>query len=181
MSRRTQNWLVLFGVAALVLIADGVSKAVVANNLSLYETRVPPVLDRFVQITYTTNTGAAFGLFPNHGTFFVIVAAVIIVAIIVYYRQLPDGYGLARVALGLQLGGAVGNLIGRLRQGYVVDFVDLNFWPLQDWPIFNVADSAVVVGVVLLAFSMLREDMRQLDDELDASEGDTASEQSAST
>jgi signal peptidase II len=181
LSRRTQNWLVLFGVAGLVLIADGVSKALVANNLSLYETHVPPVIDRFVQITYTTNTGAAFGLFPNHGTFFVIVAVVIIVAIIVYYRQLPDGYALARVALGLQLGGAVGNLIDRLRQGYVVDFVDLNFWPLQDWPIFNLADSAVVVGVVLLAFSMLREDMRRLDDELDTSEGDTTSEQGAST
>ena len=181
MSRRTQNWLVLFGVAALVLIADSVSKTLVANNLSLYEARVPPVLDRFVQITYTTNTGAAFGLFPNHGTFFVVVAVVIIVAIIVYYRQLPDGYALARVALGLQLGGAVGNLIDRLRQGYVVDFIDLNFWPLQDWPIFNLADSAVVVGVVLLAFSMLREDMRRLDDELDASEGDAAGEQSAST
>jgi len=165
----------------VTLIADWVSKALVANNLSLYETRIPPLFDRFVQITYTTNTGAAFGLFPDQGVLFVIIALVVIAAIIVYYRQLPDGYRLARLALGLQLGGALGNLIDRLRQGYVVDFVDLNFWPLRDWPVFNLADSAIVVGVVLLAFSMLREDIKWLDDELDAPENDTASEQGAST
>lgn len=165
----------------MTLIADWVSKAIVANNLSLYESRIPPLFDRFVQITYTTNTGAAFGLFPDQGVLFVVVAVVVIAAIIAYYSQLPDGYGLARVALGLQLGGALGNLIDRLRQGYVVDFLDVNFWPLKNWPVFNLADSAIVVGVVLLAFTMLREDLQQLDDGLDSSENDSASEQGAST
>ena len=97
-------------------------------------------------------------LFPKQGALFVLIAFIVIAAIIVYYRHLPEGYLVARVALGLMLGGALGNLIDRLRQGYVVDFADVNFWPLHNWPIFNVADSAIVVGVVLLAITMLIED-----------------------
>jgi signal peptidase II len=180
LSVRARNWLILFGVAALTLVADRVTKTIVVNNLALYETWEPPIVGGLVRITYTTNTGAAFGLFPDQGILFVVIAIVVIAAIIVYYRQLPAGYGLARIALGLQLAGALGNLIDRLRQGYVVDFVDLNFWPLKDWPVFNLADSAIVVGVGLLAFTMLREDVQKMDGEREPAESDAASESGAS-
>ena len=181
MFHRSQNWLVLVVVAALTLIADRVTKLIVTNNLTLNETWDPPALYNVFSITYTTNTGAAFGLFPKQGPFFVLVAFIVITAIIVYYRYLPEGYMLARVALGLMLAGALGNLIDRLRQGYVVDFADLNFWPLQHWPVFNVADSAIVVGVGLLAITMLREDAKEQDDEIEEAETDAASEPGTSS
>jgi signal peptidase II len=161
------------GIAALTLIADRVTKTVIANQLMPHQTWHPPVsfLRPVVSLTYTTNTGAAFGLFPDQGVFFIVIAVLVITAILFYYRHLPSGYAVARVALGLQLGGALGNLSDRLRQGYVVDFVDLNFWPLHNWPVFNLADSAIVVGVGLLALTMLR-DTEEPDDEVGASEGD---------
>lgn len=176
MFRRYRNWLILFGVAALTLVADRVTKMIVTSNLTLYETWDPPVVDRLASITYTTNTGAAFGLFPDQGAFFVLVAFAVIAAIILYYRHLPDGYVMARVALGLMLAGALGNLIDRLRQGYVVDFIDFNFWPLHNWPVWNLADSSIVVGVGLLAITMLLEDAKDQDDKVEQAESDAASE-----
>ncbi len=180
--QKYKNWYILFVVAALTLAVDWASKTVVANNMVLYETWRPPItlVSRVVSLTYTTNTGAAFGLFPNHGALFVVIAFVVIAAIIFYYRQLPEGYLLVRLALGLQLGGALGNLVDRLRQGYVVDFFDFNFWPMQDWALFNVADSAIVVGVFLLAFTMLREDLEAREPEAAPPESEAASEPGAS-
>lgn len=178
MSRRFQNWLILLGVATLTLITDWATKALVADNLAPNESWHPPIsfLRRVFSLTYTTNTGAAFGLFPKQGFLFIVIALVVVIAIIFYYRHLPAGYGLVRLALGLQLGGALGNLVDRLRQGYVIDFIDLNFWPLQDWAVFNLADSAIVVGVGLLALTMLREDTNDKDSETSSSENDTISE-----
>jgi signal peptidase II len=183
LSLRSKNWLILLSIATLTLIADRVSKTIIADKLALNQPWHPPIpfLRSVFSLTYTTNTGAAFGLFPEQGALFIIIAFVVIAAIIFYYRHLPDGHNLARVALGLQLGGALGNLIDRLRQGYVVDFIDLNFWPLQNWPVFNLADSAIVVGVGLLALTMLLEDIEDQDAEPESSERDAASEPGTSS
>jgi signal peptidase II len=183
LSRRFQNWFILLMVTTLTLVVDRVSKIIVANSLNLNTSWHPPtpLLQRLFSLTYTTNTGAAFGLFPDQGLLFIVIALVVVTAIIFYYRHLPAGYGLVRLALGLQLGGALGNLIDRLRQGYVIDFIDLNFWPLQDWPVFNLADSAIVVGVGLLAITMLREDVSDQDEETASLEGDAASEPGTSS
>ena len=113
------------------------------------------------RITHVTNTGMAFGLFPGVGVFFAIIPAIVIVAIIYYCWRLPDEQWLMRMVLAFPLGGAVGNLVDRLRQGFVVDFIDLNFWPLREWPIFNLADSSIVAGVVILSLLMLREEWRE--------------------
>lgn len=176
--QKFRNWYILSVVALLTLVADRVSKTVVADNMALYESWDLPVsfLRPLFYLTYTTNTGAAFGLFPDGGLFFVAVAFVVIAAIVFYYRHLPDGYPLVRVALGLQLGGALGNLTDRLRQGYVIDFINFNFWPLKDWPVFNVADSAIVVGVALLALVMLREDLFDQEEQASPSESNAAGE-----
>jgi signal peptidase II len=162
----------------VTLAADWAAKSIITHNLALYESWDAPIpaMQRVFSFTYTTNTGAAFGLFPDQGALFILIAVGVIIAIILYYRHIPEGYYLARLALGLQLGGAAGNLIDRVRQGYVVDFIDLNFWPLQNWPVFNIADSAIVVGVVLLAFTMLLEDSRGQDREVEATEGEAAGE-----
>lgn len=162
MNPRRRDTLVLPATAALVVLVDQLSKYLVLAWLGEGQSwEIAPWLAPVFRFTHVTNTGAAFGLFREWGDFFVIVAAIVIVVIIFYYRHLPDGQRLMRVALGLQLGGAVGNLVDRLRQGFVVDFIDLNFWPLHEWPVFNLADSSIVAGVVLLALLMIWEERRE--------------------
>ena len=166
MKRRKRDILILPATAALVLLVDQISKYLVTTWLAEGQSwDIASWLAPFFRITYVTNTGAAFGLFPQWGSFFVVVAVVVIVAIVLYYHSLPDGQWLMRIALGLQLGGAIGNLVDRLRYGSVVDFIDLNFWPLHNWPIFNLADGSVVTGVTLLALMMLWEERRERGEE----------------
>jgi signal peptidase II len=137
----------------MVLLADQSSKYIIVNSLQRYQEWAPiPALRWLFAITYTTNTGAAFGLFPNGSVFFVVIAVAVVLAILVYYRQLATHEWLLRFSLGLQLGGAVGNLLDRLTRGYVVDFIHFKFWP-----VFNVADSCIVVGVALMAYFLLKE------------------------
>jgi len=147
-------------VAALVLLADQATKYLVRVSLTRGQSVVvAPWLSPFFQVTFVTNSGAAFGLFPNLGQFFVVVAVIVIAALVWYYLRLSEGHWLVQLALGLQLGGAAGNLTDRLRSGgSVVDFIDLNFWPLHNWPVFNLADSSIVVGVTLLTLLMFWEE-----------------------
>lgn len=153
MTGRQGKWLLLLPVAALVLILDQLSKSWVLRNIPLYETWAPiPALARVFVFRHVTNTGAAFGLFPNGGAILLAIAVVVIVAIVVYTRYLPTERWLVLLSLGLQLGGALGNLIDRLRFGHVVDFIDFHFWPT-----FNVADMSLVTGVALLALLVLTE------------------------
>jgi len=149
-------WLLLFGVAALTIALDQASKAYVAAHLALHESWAPlPFLAPYFRITHVHNTGAAFGIFPQGGSIFLVIAVIVSAIIVYYYRQIPAGSLLVRLALGLQMGGALGNVIDRLRLGYVVDFFNVEFWP-----VFNVADSAIVLGVALLALEMLREEIQ---------------------
>jgi len=155
-SRFRQPWvdhLFLPITAALVLLADQISKQIVVDNLQRYQEWAPiPALQWLFAITYTTNTGAAFGLFPNGSVFFAVIAIGVALAILIYHRQLATRQWLLRLGLGLQLGGAVGNLFDRLTRGHVVDFIHFKFWP-----VFNVADSCIFVGVALMAYCLLRE------------------------
>jgi signal peptidase II len=109
-----------------------------------------PLLGEYIRLTYVQNRGAAFGLLQDQTAFFILVGVVVIVVIVASYRQLKEpGWGL-NLCLGLQMGGALGNLADRIRYGYVVDFFDLTYWP-----VFNVADSAICVGVAMLAWNLL--------------------------
>lgn len=163
MRQRRRTSLILPAVAALVLLADQVTKYLVRVNLSRGQSvELAPWLSPIFQVTFVTNSGAAFGLFPNWGQFFVVIAVIVIAALVWYYLRLSDGHWLVQLALGLQLGGATGNLVDRLRSGgSVVDFIDLNFWPLHRWPVFNLADSSIVVGVTLLTLLMFWEEWQE--------------------
>jgi signal peptidase II len=148
------GWWVLPLVAGLILILDQFTKYLVVSNLELYESWIPiPALARWLEIHYVTNTGAAFGLFQNGNLVFIIVAILVSSAILFYYRYVPDGQWLLRVSLGMQLGGALGNLIDRVRVGHVIDFINTHIWP-----VWNVADMSLIGGVILMAFLLLRED-----------------------
>lgn len=153
MNKSQWGRLLLLSIAALVFVADQASKFLVLRYLPLGESWNPiPALRGLVSVTHVVNSGAAFGLFPDRGMLFLIIAIVVVVAIVAYYRYLPTDQILVRASLGLQLGGALGNLFDRLKFGYVIDFIDFKIWP-----VFNLADSAIVIGVVILAFHLLRE------------------------
>lgn len=146
------QWGVLMVTAAAVIGLDQIAKGLVVAHLELYEVWLPiPAFRDFFEITYTNNTGAAFGIFQSAGTLFTIIAIVASGVIIYYYRQITGRAFLLRIALGLQLGGALGNVIDRIARGFVVDFLHVFYEPIGfDWPVFNFADSAIVVGVLLL-------------------------------
>ncbi len=149
---------ILFMVMVLVLLIDFITKLLVERNVPLNHTWEPFIgIAGIFRITHVTNTGAAFGLFPSGGNLCLIVAIVVSVVIIIYNNFLPKRQYLYRIALGLQMGGAIGNLLSRLRLGHVTDFLD--FGP---WPVFNIADTSVVCGVILLAYLMLLEESRRL-------------------
>lgn len=142
----------------LTLTADQVSKQWVITHLEWGQSvDLAPWLAPVFRITHVTNTGVAFGLLQGMGDVFTVVAVIVVGALLWYHHSLPPGQILLRIALGLQLGGAMGNLADRLTRGAVVDFVDLNFWPLQRWPVFNLADASIVAGVGVLVLTMLFE------------------------
>jgi signal peptidase II len=150
-----RGWWVLPLVAGIIIALDQWTKHLVVANLGLYETFAPiPALEGWFEFHYITNTGAAFGLFQDGNLFFIGVAIVVSVVVLFYYWRLPAGQWLLRLGLGLQLGGAVGNLIDRLRVGNVIDFIHVRYWF-----VFNVADASLVIGVALMALLFLREDL----------------------
>jgi signal peptidase II len=148
--------LLLFN-ALVVIIADQFTKRIVEQTIPLYDS--VPFIGHWFQFTHTQNTGAAFSLFQNGGAIFIVIAAIVTVFILYYAPRLPESDWQSRVALGLQLGGALGNVIDRLRQGYVTDFLHFQIPEIGfDWPVFNIADSSIFVGVVtLFVLSYLRE------------------------
>lgn len=141
------------GCAGGVLVLDQLTKWLVSTRLLLGEP--VPVLGDVVRLTLVHNRGAAFGLFPGSRLPFIIVS-ILAIAVVLYLFQ-RDAYrsGLSRVLLGGILGGALGNLIDRARLGYVVDFIEVGVGSLK-WPVFNVADSAVTLGVIILAWFLTR-------------------------
>jgi signal peptidase II len=140
-------------VAGLVVILDHITKLFIESQLPLNRSWAPfPAWEAFFRITHVSNTGAAFGLFPAGSDLFTIIAIVVAAIILVYNYRLPRNHIWLRIALGLQLGGALGNFVDRLRLGHVTDFLD--FGP---WPVFNLADMSIVAGVVILALLMLQE------------------------
>jgi signal peptidase II len=143
-------------VAFFVVLVDQVSKHMVMTGLDLGQSRdFLPWLTPIFRLTYVANTGVVFGLLPGLSRLFAAVPAIAALAILIYGWSLPSDQFLMRIVLGLPLGGAIGNLLDRMRQGFVVDFIDLSFWPLHEWPIFNLADSSIIAGVVLLGLLMV--------------------------
>jgi signal peptidase II len=166
LKRIFRGWFWVPLVAAVLVAADLWTKNWIRATLPLNGVLVPiPALEPWLKFVHWNNTGAAFGILRGQGTIFIGIALVVIVIVLIYLRQLPADRWAVRLCLALQLGGAIGNLIDRLRfNGQVTDFVLLSL-PVRDrvleWPAFNVADSSIVVGVLLLAFLLLREDSQR--------------------
>ena len=144
----------LYLIALAVILLDQASKLAVINRLPFGSS--VPVLDGVVYLTSVRNPGGAFGLFQSWAGMLTVITVVACVAIITLVRRRVTLPAFARIALALQLGGAVGNLIDRIRFHYVVDFIDLRVWP-----VFNVADSAITIGIVLLAYYIIFSERRR--------------------
>ena len=145
-------------IGSIVLILDQVTKVLVHGRMALYQSI--EIVPNFFHLTYLRNTGAAFGFLaggrsPLRMAFFLLVSAVAIGCIFYLLKNLRPGQNTFAANLSLILGGAIGNLIDRLRMGEVGDFLDFHWYTLH-WPAFNVADSAITIGVILLFIQMIR-------------------------
>ena len=143
------KWLWLSG---LMLVLDQISKIWIDTHLELYQSI--PVISGF-SITYAHNYGAAFSFLSDAGGwqrwFFAVLAGSISIGLVVWIKRLKSEEILSAISLSLILGGAVGNLIDRVIYGYVIDFLDV-YYQAWHWPVFNIADSAITVGVVFMFY-----------------------------
>lgn len=147
-------WVVPAIVVMIVIILDQLSKAWILRTLGDVEGASMPLLGDWLKFTYVRNTGVAFGMFQNLPGLFTITSILISIGALYFYRyQLPNRHPVVQLCVGGILGGAIGNIIDRVRFGYVVDFVHVTWFP----GIFNLADSCISVGVVILAAFLLRE------------------------
>lgn len=155
------KYLILIAVSAIVLVIDQATKIYVDRSMDLHSSVT--VVKNFFNITYLRNKGAAFGILAHSSyrlPFFILVSVIAIaVIVVVFYRLRPDQKFTA-FPLALIFSGALGNLIDRIRLGEVIDFLDAH-WYGHHWPAFNIADSAICIGVFLLAIDMFFEERRQ--------------------
>ena len=152
--------LVLIGTLAVaVYAADRLSKSWVVANIPLNEAR--DVADGWARIAHVRNSGAAFGLLPERTSLLSILSVVAVLVILYYYRGIAARSAPIAATLGMQLGGATGNLVDRIGQGYVVDFIDVGFPDGWRFWAFNVADSSIVVGIFVVTFLLWLEERKQ--------------------
>jgi len=153
--------MVLLFVAGFVVLIDQITKEVVLRKLPLYDSVT--VVTGFFSFTNIRNPGGAFGLMANQPPFvrvffFIFVSALFIIMIYFFYLKIPTGYFKLRTGIAMIFGGAVGNMVDRIRFGYVVDFLDFYLKNLH-WPAFNIADSAITVGVTIFAYHLIFDKM----------------------
>ena len=163
MEKRLKSYLILFPIAAGIIALDQWTKVLIRNTLKIGE--ILPLWDwltPYARVVHWKNTGVAFGMFQNNNILFAILVSIIALVIIIYYPQLTEGDWFLRIALSMQLGGAVGNLIDRLTIGHVTDFVSVG-----NFAVFNVADASVTVGVGIMILGLWVEEkkLRKIKDE----------------
>jgi len=151
--------LILFLIMIAVIALDQVTKQLITSTMELGDSN--PIINNFLYITYHRNQGAAFGIFQGQMLFFYVVTAITVIGILIWLRKLnvKEDRVLA-IALVLILGGALGNFIDRVRYQAVIDFIHTVWWG-NSFPIFNVADIALVCGAILMLFDILILDRRR--------------------
>jgi signal peptidase II len=151
------DYIYLVGIAALIVGIDQWTKILVRTLIPLGKSWSPwPWLEPYARIVHWQNTGAAFGMFQNLSLVFTILAFVVAIAILYYFPRVPRSEWAMRLAMVLQMGGAVGNLIDRLTQGTVTDFISLG-----KFAVFNVADASISVGTAVLILAVWLSERRQ--------------------
>lgn len=152
------KYFLLAAISGAVICADQVTKLFIHTRFLLGENYT--VIPDFFNITYVRNYGAAFGMMAQMAPsfrepFFAIIPVIALIVIITILRSTPDNDKWQIFALSLIFGGAIGNYIDRLRFKYVIDFLDIHYKEVYHWPAFNIADSAIVIGVSILIAQMI--------------------------
>lgn len=147
----------LFGITGLIIFFDQITKAIILKTMELHQSI--PVVPGFFSITHIHNPGGAFGFLANQNQgvrdlIFLVVSSFAIILIFYFYKNTPKTHSFLAIGLALIFGGAISNLIDRIRLGKVVDFLDFYIKDLH-WPAFNVADSAISIGMVIFVFHIL--------------------------
>ncbi len=174
MKRITRDYLYLALMAAVIVTLDQVSKAYIRAHLSMGQMWVPwDWLMPYARIVHVSNTGVAFGMFQGIQPVLALLSILVSAAIIYYYPRVPAGDWTLRLALGMQLGGALGNLIDRIFIGHVTDFISVG-----TFPVFNVADLSITIGVCILILGVWLQDHQKKDAETDTQPDSIAPEDS---
>jgi signal peptidase II len=157
LTQKVRDYLFLGGIAGLIILFDQVSKALIRMYLPVNAVWAPwDWMLPYIRFFHTQNTGVAFGMFQGANVVLAILASLVSIAIIYYYPRIPHQDLTLRIALSLQLAGALGNLIDRILFGYVTDFVSVG-----NFAIFNVADSSISIGVVVLLIGVWLDEQKK--------------------
>lgn len=157
MNALKNKYMMLVTISGLVVVLDQLTKWLITSSLSYYE--VVKVIPGFFNLIYIHNPGGAFGILAKNQSnlqsmLFIIIAVAAMGLILYLYKNTPSEYPVLSVGFALIFGGALGNMIDRIRLGEVIDFVDLYIAHLH-WPAFNIADSAITVGMLIFGFYIL--------------------------
>lgn len=157
MRNRLRYFFYIIVVPGIIVAIDQYTKWLVRSNLSLGESWMPiDWLAPYARILHWYNTGVAFGLFQGGGIIFILLPIIIVIGILIYFPRISDDDWSLRLALSLQLGGALGNLVDRITIGHVTDFISVG-----RFPVFNVADSAITVGTIVLILGVWLQEKRE--------------------
>ncbi|WP_269432219.1 signal peptidase II [Bacillus sp. FJAT-27245] len=149
------NLVFYYVIAAFIIALDQFTKWLIVKNMNIGDSI--PVIENILYITSHRNKGAAWGILQGQMWLFYVITVVVIIGIVYYIRKAAGGNRLLGVSLGFMLGGAIGNFIDRVYRQEVVDFIHTYIFS-YNFPVFNIADSALVIGVSLLMFQMLKEE-----------------------
>ncbi len=170
LNRLVRNYLVLFVSAAAIVAIDQVSKAYVRSHLAMGQMWAPwDWILPYARVVRVSNTGVAFGMFQGIQPILAVLALAVAAAIIYYYPRIPAGDWILRLALTLQLGGALGNLVDRITIGHVTDFISIG-----TFAVFNVADSSITIGVLVLVLGVWLQDHQNKDSDAGTDTGPIA-------
>ena len=148
MPKNNENYLIVLIPAIIIILTDQISKFIIRYSMELNSSI--PLIKNFLHMTYVTNTGSAFGLFKDKNILFIILSLIVAAVILYYINKINARKEL--ITLGIILGGTIGNLVDRIILGHVTDFIDFRIWP-----VFNIADSAITIGVLTLVFYLWNE------------------------
>jgi len=155
MKKHIRNYLFLILVGGVLILLDQLTKNWIRTNLAMGDSICfIDSLCEHVKLVHWYNTGVAFGLFQGNSTTLAIIASIVVTAIIFFYSQIPENDWMLRLALTFEMGGAIGNLVDRIRIGHVTDFVAVG-----NFPVFNVADACINIGVAFMVLSIIIEEV----------------------
>ncbi|NPV40908.1 MAG: signal peptidase II [Anaerolineae bacterium] len=150
MKKKLHSYLILLLIASIIIALDQWTKALVRENLAMGEIWIPWAwLSPYARVVHWYNTGVAFGMFQDHGMIFKVLNSIIAVLILIFFPRLSEGDWFLKIALSMQFGGAVGNLIDRFTLGHVTDFISIG-----NFAVFNIADASVTIGVGIMILGL---------------------------